>query len=109
MTKPTDAEMIEALEDLIQTYKYARYRPENPDYAAYHTLRALAADLRARNPGAVSVAQRGLQEAIDACLQSKTAMGYENGRLCRVAQELIGRWPTVRQALERFEKADASV
>lgn len=66
-------------------------------------LRAIAADLRARLDGVPSAAATALQQRINVVKASKTALGYSDGTMVALAQELIGRWPTVKLALERFE------
>ena len=97
MSRPSDAEMLEVVEALIE-----QQRHERTSHLAFLTLRALAADIRGRLPGANSEAQGALQRAIDGCIATKTRLGYERGHLQRVGEELIGRWPVVRQALERM-------
>ena len=63
---------------------------------------SIAKDMRARMESAPSVAETELQRRIDGAIRSKTALGYNNGDMRGIAEELIGRWPVVKQALERF-------
>lgn len=65
-------------------------------------LKSIAADLRGRRPEAPGIALAELARRLDRVLASKTSLGYEAGTLIGLAEELIGRWPTVRQALESF-------
>lgn len=102
----TDAEKLVELEDLITHFRYARFTPEVPEHVTYITLTACARDLRGRMAVTVSETQHELQRALDQMHGSKTALGYEAGKMRHVAEMLRGRWPTVRQALERFERAD---
>lgn len=99
MSRPSDAEMLEVVEAMIE-----QQRHERGTHLTFLTLRAVAADLRARLPGANSEAQGALQKAIDGCIASKTALGYERGHVQRVGEELIARWAIVRLALERMDK-----
>ena len=46
-----------------------------------------------------------LERRIVFAQRSKTRLGYDRGALLGIAEELIGRWPTVKQALERFGEA----
>lgn len=66
-------------------------------------LRAIAADLRGRIDGAPSATATFLQRRINSVQQSKTSTGYHQGALIALGQEFIGHWPTIKQALERFE------
>ena len=67
-------------------------------------LRAIAADLRARLERAPTVAVVELQRRINYVKQSKRETNaYSDGTLIALGQELVGRWPVVKLALERFE------
>lgn len=101
----TDDEKLAELEELIETFRYARYSPNLPEHRIYVTLIASARDLRGRMATAPGEAQRELQRALDQLHASKTDLGYEAGKLRHVAETFRGKWPTVRQALERFERA----
>lgn len=79
-----------------------RLRRTGGDVDHLRVLRAVAADIRGRLETAPSVALVELERRMAAVSRAKTRLGYENGALVGVAQELIGRWPVVKQALERF-------
>lgn len=97
--KPNDAETLEVVESLIE-----RARHERDAHIVSLALRGIAADIRARLPAAPGETRWALQAAIDGCVRTKTAFGYERGHIQRVGEELIARWPVVRLALERLER-----
>lgn len=99
MPRPNDAETLEVVESLIE-----RARHERDAHLVSLALKGIAADIRARLPATPGEAQRALQDAIDGCARTKTALGYERGHIQRVGEELISRWPVVRLALERLER-----
>lgn len=70
----------------------------------YEGLKAVLVDLQARDAVARSDSLVEIERALDAVLRSKTALGYEEGKMFNLAVTVIRRWPTIRQALERFEK-----
>ena len=65
-------------------------------------LKALASDLRGRLSGAPTVALVELERRMIAAKHSKTSNGYSGGAMVGLAEELIGRWPSVKQSLELF-------
>lgn len=67
-----------------------------------NALKEIAKDLRARAATAPSVAILEIERRLIAVARSKTRQGYETGAMIGVAQELIARWPVIRQALEKF-------
>lgn len=94
-------------EKLIEVEQMLKHAPRGePDSIArrrYEVLKEIAADLRGRLDGAPSVAMLELERALVALRRSRTpAKPYPIGALIRVSDELIGRWPTVKQCLERF-------
>lgn len=99
-------EKLAAVERLIEEFRWARNDPLNAEHATFITLKAIAADLRAQEPEAKSTALRELERRIEAVNNAK-AHGYIGGAMIGVGEELIGRWPVVRLALERFEKEAA--
>lgn len=63
-------------------------------------LKAIAADLRGRLDGAPSVALVSLEQRMVSL--SRASGGRRVGVQIGVAEELVARWPTIKQALERF-------
>lgn len=103
---PTTTDKLEVLERLITDYRWARGMDPHTRGAAfaYVTLKAIAADVRARMDSAPTVADVELQRRVDAVVASKTAVGYDGGRLAALATEVLNRWPVVKQALELLER-----
>jgi len=101
----TIEEKLSVVEFLIEQLRDSRHELGAPNRGRYLILKSVAADLRARIPGEPLAACFELDEAIRAADASKTVpLGYEIGKLRRIAEILIGRWPVVRQALEKFEE-----
>ncbi|HXL66624.1 MAG TPA: hypothetical protein VN938_16365 [Xanthobacteraceae bacterium] len=98
----TDAETLLEIEALIESFRWARGDTAAPENKTYLALKAMADDLRGRQANRIGEAQAELQKAIDAAAKTKTILGYEINHLRRIAEETIGRWPVIRQALERF-------
>lgn len=102
MRRLSDAEALKETERLIEVYRVYRSTVHSPEHLSYLALKMFAEDLRGRQPQTISETRQELQRAIDAVFASKTGLGYEMGKLQRLAEELIGCWPTVRQALTAF-------
>lgn len=69
-------------------------------------LSAIYADLTARSEHAPSVALTELDRRVAIVKHSKIpGQGYGSGQLVSLAQEVVARWPEIRQALERFGAA----
>lgn len=65
-------------------------------------LSAIYADLEARETLAPSAALTKLDQRMVVVKRSKTALGYGNGQMVALAQEVVSGWTIIRQALERF-------
>lgn len=66
-------------------------------------LKAIAADLRGRLAGAPSVALVEIERRINSVARSKIrGAGYSDGAMKGLAEEVVCRWPVIKQALERF-------
>jgi hypothetical protein len=102
----TDAEKLEVIELLIEERRAARNSAfESRFREQWMILKAIAADIRGRQPSSVSRARDLLREAIDGAERSKLRdLGYENGKLRQIAELTIGLWPTLQQALEQFKQ-----
>jgi hypothetical protein len=99
----TAEEKIEELERAIGALR----RGKMPGAAAVEVLKEIAKDLRARQPGAAGAALLALQRRIADAAATRTGVngvGFDPNALLGIGQEIIGRWATVRQALERFEE-----
>lgn len=100
---------LAVIERLIEAMRWVRDQPEHPEHATYTALKSIAADIRGSMPTTVGQARRQLQQRIDAVRASKTRLGYSNNLLIALAEELLGRWPAVCQALERYENVPDDV
>lgn len=88
-------EQIELVERLIAMEPKAS--PSRP------IMKTISAGLRARLETAPSAAEVALSAKIDAAKRAKVpGWDYPPSRMITIADELIGRWPVVKQALERF-------
>ena len=99
----TVADKLRTVELLIEDFRWARNDDALPEHLTYRVLKAIASDLRGRMNGSAEDARREIGLRIAGAIRSKTALGYERGMMLGVAEELIGRWPVIEQALERFE------
>lgn len=95
-------EQIEIIDRLIEDFRWARPHPEVDEHQTYQVLKTIAVDLRGRLGSAPSIAEHELEKRIEGVKAGKTATGYPANGMIELAQELIGRWPTVKQALTMF-------
>lgn len=96
----TEQDKLDYIENLIPAARKIR----GPDSDSVALLSAIAKDIRARLNAAPCVALVQLQRRIDdraASLANKN-VDHRIATSVSVAEELIGRWPVVKQALERF-------
>lgn len=73
----------------------------------YEGLKAVLVDLQAQLPIARHDTVVEVERALDGVLRSKTALGYDGGRMIHLAVAVMRRWPTIRPALEQYEKEKA--
>jgi hypothetical protein len=90
---PSDAAILDVLEHLIKIHKHDRYKSRG--YEVTQALKALAAEIRGRQPESISAALVVLQRGIDNCRE----FGHEPGHLQNLGEEVIGRWHIIRNAL----------
>jgi hypothetical protein len=103
--KLTDDEILTEVESLIEDFRLARGLENDPNYRAYHALKAVASDICGRRLDRIGEAQRELAAALDAAERSKTQLGFLQTTLSDVAYKTRAYWPTIKQALEFFEDA----
>jgi hypothetical protein len=68
----------------------------------YEILKAIGADLRASLDLPKSNTLGELDRALYRVKTSKTALGYDEGKMVAVANVVIHKWPHIRMALEQF-------
>lgn len=95
-------EKLAALERCIEDFRWARGGPDSPERQTYDALKELSAELRARRGRAPSVAAVELERIITSAKVSRLAGGHVR----RLAEEVIGRWHTIRQALDRYQELE---
>lgn len=110
MTDFTDLEKLTTVEVLITHWRSGRLSPILNERRTLLILKEIADDIRARDPNQATETIRMLERAIEnarrALHRTTNAFGYPPGNLREVAEIAIGRWPSIREALERFEKED---
>ena len=95
----TIEEKIEVVERLIVSLRHQR---NGAAMEQADILRAIAADLRSRGDLPRSLALGELERAIARIKRSHTGLGYSDTAMRAAAETLVNKWPTVRQALEKF-------
>lgn len=69
---------------------------------ATETIKSIVSDLRGRQALPRSQTLGELERALFWLQRSKTALGYDEGKMIAVANIIVNKWPTIRQALEQF-------
>ena len=85
----------------------ARRTPGSALHRQYQTLKAIAADLRARQDLPRNNALGALGREIARVKSAKTARGYSDGHMIELANIVISKWPIISQALEQFGELSA--
>lgn len=96
-----DDDRLAELERIIQSMKAADAPRER--IAIYASL---AADVRARRPGAAAEVLADLSKRAESVIRSKSDLGYSTGTMMRLAECLMTRWPVVKLALEQYVSVD---
>jgi hypothetical protein len=94
----TAGQQVEELEGLIRDLRQGR-RPT----VSVDVVKSVVEDIRARFPEEAGDTLGGLQRLLADAAASRTALGWSAGSMQAIAQFVIGRWPRIRQSLERFE------
>lgn len=93
---------IEVMDLVIRSIR-PRAREGDPEAIRQHeALKAIAADLQARQSFPTSNALGELRRKIDRVSRSKTVLGYSDNLLADLAYHVINKWPFISQAMERF-------
>jgi hypothetical protein len=94
----TAEQQIAELEGLLRDLRTGR-RPT----VSVEVLKSVVSDIQGRFPEEPGDALRELRRLLADAAASRTDLGWSAGSLQAIAQQVIGRWPTIRQCLERFE------
>lgn len=100
---------IAALAIEISEARKFRREPGSAMQRHYEILKAISADLRAREELPRNNTLGAMTREMERLLISKVdgASGYPVARMQDLAQLVIGRWPTISQALELFGEESA--
>ena len=98
----TRQEQLDAIVREIEVARKARRDPGSAEHQHYQVLQSIAADIRARLEFPRSNALGDMERAIFQLVRSKTALGYDGGKMNAVAQVVVNKWPTIRAALEQY-------
>lgn len=93
----TIQEKLAVIEHLIEDFRWARSDPAVPEHSTYHTLKAIAADHRARLYGTPSAVEVLLERRVRA---AGLTGAPRHGALIGLAQDVLAHWPSVKQGLE---------
>jgi hypothetical protein len=93
--------------ELAEIQAEARRNPGSSLHRQYETLKAIAADLRARQDLPRNNALGALGREIARVKASKTGLGYSEGRMIELGNIVISKWPVISQALEQFGEESA--
>ena len=98
----TAKQQVDAIDAVIRDVSLGRR--VSPTKIEIEILKSIRADLMARYPEEPGVALRELQRRLaDAAASRGSGPSWGDGALRGIGQQVIGHWPTIRQALERFE------
>lgn len=104
----TIEEKIEAVsKEIEQIRTLARDDPGGPIHMQYEILKAVAADLRARQQLPRNNALGALERDLTAIKRSRTTLGYDMNRIAVLADTVVSKWPIISQALEQFGEVSA--
>lgn len=101
----TDKEKLEVIEFMIEQWRPARSSDIAGERDTYLILKDIAREIRGRMPGVPSRSRQTLERAIERAAATKTGLpgaGYQGRTMFALAQVVIGEWPTIRQALDKF-------
>lgn len=101
----TPAEKLAAVERTIEDFRWTREHEHHGliEYQTYLSMCEIAAELRKGVPTAAGPALTELQRRVDRVQATNTGTGFSITALKSLAEEAIGRWATIRRALELFE------
>jgi hypothetical protein len=101
----TTRQKLAAVERLLDDLRWARGK-RAPESETYDALLSIAVDLRAETPAEAGRVLKALTDQIDRARRGKARLGfYDAGNAMTICEAVCGRWfPTIRKALEQFER-----
>ena len=109
MTDFTDLEKLTTVDVLITHWRSGRLSPILNGRRTLLILKEIADDIRGRDPKQATktllLLDREITNARKARDRTSTG-GYPLGNIKAVGEITIGRWPSIREALERFGKEE---
>lgn len=99
-------EQIRMVDSMLQRFGPRKGHTQEQQALAT-VLKAIHANLVARQQHPRSLPLGELERALDRAVQSKSALGYEIRDLANIANVVIRRWPHIREALEWFGEETA--
>ena len=109
MTDFSDLEKLTTVELLIRDWRPGRSSSIKNENVTYLILKEIADDIRGRDPKRATETIIMWERAINNARRARDRIstgGYPPGNLREVAEITIGRWPSIREALERFGKEE---
>lgn len=104
MTEITIEDKIAHVEQIIESVRWARSEPEEPDHRTYNVMKAIASDLRAQLSRAPTQAVEALEFQIHAARRVKSDIGHIPLTHHQAVSEcVISWWPVIRRALMRTD------
>ena len=102
-----DAQKIIAVENALESMRYARNDPTCPEHAAYNLLKEYAAELRARAPSEIGKVHAAMSDQVQRARASKARLGfYDVGNERTICEGVCGRWwPIIDRALRELKDA----
>lgn len=99
-----DNKKLAALEWVIEGLRPWRSKPGTLQNDHLEAFKAMATEIRARQPTRGGAVLDAMTHAVDAAQRSKANIGYiEIGHMQHIAEGLLGRWwPVVKLSLQRF-------
>lgn len=98
---------IAVLDVEIQEARSGRRAPGTALYRHYEVLKAIAADVRARQALPRNSTLGAIERELVRLRQTRTVDGFDVGRMTELSNMVNSRWPVISQALERYGEESA--
>lgn len=103
----TDREKLETVEYLIELWRPGRSSSIESERATFLILKSIADDIRGRDRERATETMTKLERAIGNARKSMFRGAYPSGNLREIAEIVIGKWTTIREALASYGKEEA--